>query len=95
MIIGRPNADASSTLRERLCRSQEEEGKYFFPVTSHQLPVPIVNGVVVSCSSEYILLIFFPILKTRHCRLNTFFIIPDLYFRVDLINPSLNPGTSI
>ncbi|MFM5990317.1 hypothetical protein [Sphaerospermopsis sp. FACHB-1194] len=78
-------------------RSQEEEGKYFFPVTIHHSPVtsPNCQGVVVSCLSEYILLIFFPILKTRHCRLNTFFIIPDLYFCVDLINPSLNPGTSL
>ncbi|MDB9439783.1 hypothetical protein PN497_00055 [Sphaerospermopsis kisseleviana CS-549] len=47
LIIGRPNADASSTLRKRPYRSQEV-GEVNNPITNHQLPItnyqsPITN----------------------------------------------------
>ncbi|MBD2133660.1 MULTISPECIES: hypothetical protein [unclassified Sphaerospermopsis] len=52
LIIGRPNADASSTLRERPYRSQEVGEvnnpitNYQSPITNHQSPVPYIQPVV-------------------------------------------------
>jgi RNA polymerase sigma-70 factor (ECF subfamily) len=58
-------------------------------------PHPVFGeGVVVSCSSEYILLIFFCKPKTQQCTLNNCLVIPDLYGCSYLINPSPSVGTS-